>query len=82
MRRSSVRPRIRLAIFMSLFALLLPAALGGCTTEGTCEDICFDQYDDCLARSPPGASKADCGAAYDSCMQYCSQTGDAPEEGP
>ncbi|HLM73420.1 MAG TPA: hypothetical protein VK459_12030 [Polyangiaceae bacterium] len=77
MRRSSTGSRIQVVLFIALSSLILPAA--GCI-EGTCEDNCLDQYDDCLARSPPGASKADCGAAYDSCLQYCSSVGDAPEQ--
>jgi hypothetical protein len=79
MRRSSTGSRIRVVLLIALSSLILPAALTGCI-EGTCEDNCLDQYDDCLARSPPGASKADCGAAYDSCLQYCSSVGDAPEQ--
>jgi hypothetical protein len=74
------RTGIRFVILTALSVLMLPAAIAGCL-EATCEDSCLDQYDDCLARSPPGASKADCGAAYESCLQYCSSSADAPEEG-
>lgn len=79
MRRCPSRTRIRLILLAALAALLLPAAGGGCIA-GTCEDNCLDQYDDCLARSPPGASKADCAAAYDNCLAYCTSTESAPEQ--
>jgi hypothetical protein len=79
MKARSKRTGIRLILLAALSVWMLPAAVTGCT-EATCESICLDQYEDCLARSPPGASKADCGAAYDSCLQSCSSSADAPEE--
>jgi hypothetical protein len=67
----------RIAALSCAAALL--AAPNGCAEE-TCEGNCAEQYDDCLARSPPGASKADCGAEYDRCLQYCSSVQEAPED--
>jgi hypothetical protein len=75
-----MRSRIHLIILTALSLLMVPVGSSGCT-EGTCEGNCFEQYDDCLARAPPGASKADCGAAYDSCLQYCSSVSDDPAQG-
>lgn len=80
MRRFSTRTGARIVLLTAFCALALPAAVTGCT-ESTCESNCLDQYDDCLARSPPGASSADCGAAYDSCLQYCSGVDEAPKQG-
>lgn len=81
MRRLVTRTRIQLILLAALSALTIPAGMAGCL-ESSCEGNCLDEYDDCLARSPPGASSADCGAAYDSCLKYCSAVSDAPEEGP
>jgi hypothetical protein len=80
MQSGSSRKGIYLVVLTALSVLMVPVVIPGCT-ETTCESNCFDQYDDCLARSPPGASKADCGAAYESCLQYCSSVSDAPEQG-
>lgn len=78
MQRNYKRTPLLIGFLMALGALFLPPAMTGCTAE-TCESSCLDQYDDCLSRAPPGASKADCSAAYDSCMNACSASNDAPE---
>lgn len=69
--------RIHLVFLAALVVLILPAVVTGCV-EDSCEGSCFDQYDDCLGRAPPGASKADCSIVYDSCLKACSSTNDAP----
>ncbi len=66
----------RLVLLAAIGALSLPAAFAGCTVK-TCESDCLDEYNDCLDRAPPGASKTDCGTAYDTCLRYCSS-----DEGP
>ena len=80
MQSRSARAGVLLVLLTALGALMLPTTVAGCLEE-SCESSCLDQYDDCLARSPPGASKADCGASYDSCLQACSAVNDAPEQG-
>lgn len=72
--------RAWLALVAALGAGVLPAAATGC--DQTCESSCSDQYDDCLARSPPGASKADCGVEYQRCRDSCADSDEAREDEP
>src|SRR5262245_36489645 len=51
MRICSTRTKMRMILFTALVGLVVPAATPGCVEE-TCEGNCFDEYDDCLARSP------------------------------
>jgi hypothetical protein len=58
-------------LVLSLGAWALSFTAAGCFSTTTCTSLCLDQYDDCIDRAPPGASKSDCSAQYQTCMQRC-----------
>lgn len=55
----------------AVLLLSLSFALGAAGCEATCESACDDEYDECLANAPPGASKADCATEHNLCLQRC-----------
>jgi len=77
LRRKGKAAWIAVAAVMGACAVV---AAPGCTQ--TCESECSDEYEDCLARSPPGASKADCAAEYQRCMDICAASDEAGEDQP
>ena len=48
--------------------------VAGALLDAGCTDCgCNQQYEKCVAESPPGASKADCAAKLEQCEDACDQ---------
>lgn len=67
----TTRPRPQCLVWVALAALLC----SGCDTDCGCDA----QYEDCLAKAPPGAAKADCAQAHDRCEEQCDASRSAEE---